>query len=549
MLNNQNEVSQDKEDNLNSVQNESTIKNNSTHPLSSSILKTTKSILDLAESSSNLVRVRSLSSDLIYKKESRVKKLWKKSNSTRLSKNRIFWKPKTEPKQQDNKSLNNYFKIFRNSDKKSTLPNVSGLLSVNLNMDEIEPKVSQTNSPSSFDTSMTSPELSVIVEGSNGYQNNSKLYLVEIRAVILKIGEIDTLNEKFYAEAFVEAKWIDNKLDPSTKYNPDTDWNPCLYVLNCLDELKQQVWYNQYSIGDYEKEEMEKNNQQKPSIIDENRRYNLYAKKEFLKSSKNGSVILERRRISGQFWQTLNLKNFPADVQNLTISISSLKQANEIQLYHSKDKPSTVNIKCFVDSQEWRLYKHITVREYLKEVVFSSESFQAIDLTINVARKPTFYYWNAFFLIFLITLSSLSIFSIRCHLNANRIQSTSTLLLTSVTFKWITNRSLPTVSYMTSLDKYSIACMLLLCAQCVWHSFVSSIMDLEQKCDFPFSYYDHIAFVFFASVFLFVQVVFIIWLLQTAYKKRRQLNRQELDFTNEIMGKRSTRLKSMLYGI
>lgn len=146
-------------------------------------------------------------------------------------------------------------------------------------------------------------------------------------------------------------------------------------------------------------------------------------------------------------------------------------------------------------------------------------------------------------------MSSLSVFSIRCHLNANRIQTTSTLLLASVTFKWITNRSLPTVSYMTSLDKYSIASMLLICAQCVWHSMISAIMDMEQKCDYPYSYYDHIAFVLCCTVFLFVQIVFIIWLLQNAYKKRSLLNKQELDFSNEIMGKRSTRLKSMLYGI
>lgn len=102
--------------------------------------------------------------------------------------------------------------------------------------------------------------------------------------------------------------------------------------------------------------------------------------------------------------------------------------------------PSSVNHKCFKDSQEWRLYRCITVREYVRESVFSAEAFPALDFTINAARKPTFYYWNAFFLIFLITMASLSIFSIRCHLNANRIQTVCTLLLTSVTFKWITNR-------------------------------------------------------------------------------------------------------------
>lgn len=39
--------------------------------------------------------------------------------------------------------------------------------------------------------------------------NIGSIYLVEIRAVVLKLGGIDTLNEKFSAEAFIEAKWID----------------------------------------------------------------------------------------------------------------------------------------------------------------------------------------------------------------------------------------------------------------------------------------------------------------------------------------------------
>lgn len=39
--------------------------------------------------------------------------------------------------------------------------------------------------------------------------NITSIYLVEIRAVVLKLGGIDTLNEKFYAEAFIEAKWVD----------------------------------------------------------------------------------------------------------------------------------------------------------------------------------------------------------------------------------------------------------------------------------------------------------------------------------------------------
>ncbi len=255
----------------------------------------------------------------------------------------------------------------------------------------------------------------------------SQFYMVEIRAVFLKIGDIDTLNEKFYAEVFIEAKWVDFSLDASSKYDPNIEWNPKLFVINSIGELKQEVWYNQYPIGDYcEKQGLSALN----SMAFMNFHSNFDQSK--ILNNKTGCVILERKRLRGQFWQTLNLKHFPADVQQLTISLSTTKHSNEIKLVHCKDKSSSVNTRCFQDSQEWRLYKHITVREYIRDTVFSEEIFPSIDLTINAARRPTFYYWNAFFLIFLITISSLSTFSIRCHLNYNRIQTTSTLLLTSV---------------------------------------------------------------------------------------------------------------------
>lgn len=144
--------------------------------------------------------------------------------------------------------------------------------------------------------------------------------------MFLKIGDIDTLNEKFMAEAFIEAKWIDPELSPSTKYNPELNWNPKLYILNGLGEIKQQVWFNQFSISEYEKiAEKEKN---KPANAADYLSAN--------ERNKNGSVLVERRRLSGQFWQTLDLKNFPADVQQLTISLSTPKHANEIELVHCK---------------------------------------------------------------------------------------------------------------------------------------------------------------------------------------------------------------------
>jgi len=81
----------------------------------------------------------------------------------------------------------------------------------------------------------------------------------------------------------------------------------------------------------------------------------------FNEQVKSGSIIVERRRVKSQFWQTLDLKNFPCDVQELTLTVTTPRPPCEIELKHCKDKPSSVNVKAFVDSQEWLLYKLISL--------------------------------------------------------------------------------------------------------------------------------------------------------------------------------------------
>lgn len=379
-------------------------------------------------------------------------------------------------------------------------------------------------------------------------------YVVEIRVVFYKIGDIDTLNEKFYAEAFIEASWIDPYMDKNKQYNPKINWNPDISITNSIGDLKEQIWYNQTP-------HKENNNR---ILIDQslhnlNQNDCVCTKMCDLNESKQnpGCIIVERRRINGTFWQLLDLKDFPGDVQNLTLSISTSKHSNEISLVHSREKFSSVNVNCFLDNQEWHIYKHVKVKEFLRECVFSIETFPAIDITVSVARRPTYYYLNAFFLIFLITLSSLAVFSMSCNIPQNRLQTSCTLLLTSVTFKWVTNRSLPSVSYMTSLDKYSLGCILIICLQCIWHGVIGYLVHLfgklddnqKPKCSYPFSFYDIIAFLTACGLFLILNLLFLIFIIKIGCCKRRKLKKMETDYMNNLVGKRVTRLKSMLNGI
>ena len=369
-------------------------------------------------------------------------------------------------------------------------------------------------------------------------------YMVEIRVVFYKVGEIDTLNEKFYAEAFIEASWIDPYLESNKQYNPKLNWNPEILILNSIGVLKEEIWHTQAPFKENNSRIIIHQTQSDLEQAD-----CICTKICDLDESKQtpGCLVIERRRVNGMFWQLLDLKDFPSDVQNLTLTISTSKHSNEITLLHSKEIYSSVNVNCFLDHQEWHLYKHVRVNEFLRESVFTSETFPAIDLTICVARRPAFYYLNAFFLIFLITISSLAVFSVNCSLPQNRLQTSCTMLLTSVTFKWITNRSLPTVSYMTSLDKYSLGCIILVSLQCIWHGVIGFLNHTEGKCLEQYAKFDLFAFIVTCSLFCLLNISFIIIFIRNGFCKRRGLNRLETDYINNLVGKRVTRLKSMFH--
>lgn len=139
-------------------------------------------------------------------------------------------------------------------------------------------------------------------------------------------------------------------------------------------------------------------------------------------------------------------------------------------------------------------------------------------------RRFGFYLINAYLFNFLITAISLTNFAIEIRRVQNRLSGTFTLILTSISFKWVTNRSLPTVSYMTQLDVYQIVNIIYMCFLCVWHAIVAAFFDESQKdnLDKWFLLGFSVLFVLFHIYFLFG-----FWI---AYKKIIAIRKLEKEF-------------------
>ena len=146
-----------------------------------------------------------------------------------------------------------------------------------------------------------------------------------------------TLQEKFYAEVVIEARWL---YDPT-----NTSWNPNLYVKNALGDVKEEVISE---LVDHLDEPISSNH----------RDYDII-------------YVWELRKVVGTFWEKLELNSFPADVQQLSLQIVSRRPMEECILVENRLQPSMVNREAFLAQQEWFLYEHIETRSTMTTEDFS----------------------------------------------------------------------------------------------------------------------------------------------------------------------------------
>lgn len=293
-----------------------------------------------------------------------------------------------------------------------------------------------------------------------------------------RIGEIDSIREHFYAEVVLKLDW---RLDMKIKrYDKKKHWNPMVYIENSLNKLEEKINY---------------------ILTDEN----------------DVTEVTEIRRIKGLFWERLELANFPIDIQQLSITLTSYLTSSEIKFVEGTFHMNPEAVSTFIEQQKWKLYRFLHVTSHASydigkpHLVAKLERMHKgpkLSIRSYVKRRPAYYYWNAYLLIFLITLMALNTFAVDLERTQNRLQLTSTILLTSVSFKWIINRSIPTINYLTSLDKYSITCIVFLCSMGICHALLSRAdMDIRILLD-------RYMFMFFCFTYLIINLTLILYLLK-----------------------------------
>lgn len=317
----------------------------------------------------------------------------------------------------------------------------------------------------------------------NLYINNENIkkphpVTVEVYLIFLRVGEIDNVKERFQTDAYFEACWEDETVDAKQPFDPRQHWEPELFLENAVANLKQDIKY----------------------------------RVEPPRMPGGKTRVFESRNIKGVFWERLELWDFPLDVQNLSITITSARNKDEVRFVQSPHFESTINTNDFQQQQEWNLYPFIEQSEKVVHDVWNNNDRPCITFSSTISRRPGYFLYNAYMLIFLISVLGFVPFSFSYTFPHFRIQTTCLLILSSINFRWIVTQKLPTVSYLTTLDKYAIGALVFLVSLCAWHAIIGSNIIPNNLAVKP-SQIDNIALCSIASLYVMFHIIYSLFFL------------------------------------
>lgn len=333
---------------------------------------------------------------------------------------------------------------------------------------------------------------------------------VYVQVSYTKILDIDTINQRFQAEAIIESKWCDPHIKSFThQIDEKKMWRPDIYVENAIKDVREEVSYKVLPFNDKILRKTAMSNQ------------NIEIK------DKEQYMVCELRKVTGIFYENLELEDFPLDIQDLSLTVATKKPGSIVNFILLQNETKSIKISNTLDKSMWKMHNrlHTSKDKIHREYSFGKREYPAIIVSAKASRLPGFFYWNALIPILLVSLASLAPFVVDIKIPQSRLPATCTLMLTSVSIRWTVGRLLPTVSYLTSLDKYSLMSMLIITTELIYHGIMGYIFrkipeDIAYKIDAG-------AFLVFCSLIILKQLVFFGW-ISNRMLHRKKINSEEL---------------------
>ena len=171
-----------------------------------------------------------------------------------------------------------------------------------------------------------------------------------------------------------------------------------------------------------------------------------------------------RTTMQGTFKCVQNLRNFPFDVQAMTIECQLGRELNTgtdlcMPQFRAAHNPHIGNRILVQVDAEW-YHRPVRYRISRTANIEGSTVFPKYVIIIPCERNSRYYLNNIYVIPFFILLMSTGVFAVPLENKGERLTLTATVFLVLVAYKFSINEQLPNVPYYTQLDRYMTFSML-----------------------------------------------------------------------------------------
>ncbi len=243
---------------------------------------------------------------------------------------------------------------------------------------------------------------------------------VTVLVYMLDVDDIDSSKQTFTANVFLRLNWTDPRLAHEGE-------GP---VIKTMDE----IWHPQIQ------------------IINQQKLWKTFP--EHLEVHPDGGVHY-RQRYWGDFSQPMDLRDYPADDQVLTVHVAAAGYSpDQVELVASTEAKHAISADLSVTDFD------ITGSEVVVEPFSPMDSgpgIASIRSSYFASRKVGYFVVKVIIPLILIVMMSWSVFWIDPAEGGTQIGVATTTMLTLIAFRFAIDTSLPKISYLTRLDTFVMA--------------------------------------------------------------------------------------------
>lgn len=234
--------------------------------------------------------------------------------------------------------------------------------------------------------------------------------------------------------------------------------------------------------------------------------------------------ILYDSRYHGIFYNEMKLFDFPFDDQDLVITLEDFKKTKSemVYCYGSPFEPAmhgdTISIdghqafETDLNFSEFHLNKDVKaiIDANVYEFTPDKDTFSRLRLVLNISREPGFYLTKVVSISIIIVMLSWVIFFMSPKKFTERASFGITAFLALTSHNFIINTLLPKISYLTTMDYFTLGTNILVCIP-ILETLIGRLIYVHSKKDDEFKIkrlvrIDYITF--FLSAFMLAFLIF-----------------------------------------